>query len=92
MKENKFPMFDKTVVWLWDESIAEASKLPVNNLYILDSDGVQIWNMHDTLMRDDICVGLRAVGDSRIKFTTFSSSCIEFDVDTLSEISRMFVK
>ncbi len=92
MKKHKIPLYDNTVVWEWDENTGDISKIPADNLYITDSDGAQLWNMHDTLGREDVCVGVKVVGECRIKFTTFSGSSIVLDTETFRIVSRQFVK
>lgn len=91
-KENKTTIHDRTVVWKWDESIKNASLFPADNLYILDADGSVVWNMRDTLGHEDVCVDLRAVDDSCIRFTTMTGLGIVINVQTLDIVSRQVVK
>lgn len=62
-----------SLVWEWDEEETFAGNFKDNNLYI---EG--IWNMSDTLGRNDTCVGLTITGENTFSFVTFS--CIRYEM------------
>lgn len=57
---------DKTLIWDFDKTESNASKLKDNNLFI---DG--IWNMKDTVGYTDTCVNLLILSDDSFYFVTF---------------------
>lgn len=57
---------EKKLVWDYDETNSDASKLKDNNLYI---DG--IWNMLDTVGYVDACVSVALMSEDCFYFVTF---------------------
>lgn len=56
----------KKLIWDFDETITDASKLKVNNLYI-----EHMWNMQDTVGYEDTCVQVSVLSDDTFYFVTF---------------------
>ncbi len=62
----EFNVNGKKLVWDYDESNNDASKLKENNLHIDN-----IWNMKDTVGYTDTCVGVSILTDDSFYFVTF---------------------
>ena len=64
--EMEYLINGKKLIWDFDNTESNASKLKDNNLFI---DG--IWNMKDTIGYTDTCVGLSILSDDSFYFITF---------------------
>lgn len=65
------------LVWDFDRengSVSDISKIPDNNLSFL-LDGSEIWNMHDTVGYDDVCVSVSTISENEFCFITFNGLC-----------------
>ena len=58
------------LTWDWDKHESNVARQPINNLYI---DG--LWNMKDTIHRDELCTGCKVIDDETFSFTTFICQC-----------------
>lgn len=89
--KQKYTIAEKTVEWNWDNNEHSISKSKTNNLCIYDGD-ILIWDMSQLLKRDDICVDLKIVNDSVIRFITYNGWNIVFDVQQMKMISKNMTK
>lgn len=64
--KNEYVVHDKKLIWEFDKSESNASKLKEDNLFI---EG--IWNMKDTVGYTDTCVGLSVLSEDSFYFITF---------------------
>lgn len=89
---RRYDLAGKTVEWTWNEREPDIARMGANNLRILDRFGQEIWNMRDMLAADDICVDLKIVDDSEIRFITLHGWSVAFDVGEMKALSRRIVK
>ena len=90
-KHKRFTVGDRIVIWFIDEEERDASKIPSNNLFILDRDGVELWSMKDALKREDACTLLRIEGE-KAYFATYNGFGAWIDVQTLEITGKRMVK
>lgn len=90
MKEIAFD--DKKLIWIWDNQETSAAQLPLNNLFILDAQGREVWNMKDCVGYDDVCVGMHKVEDDSFYFVTFMGLGFTIDLHRFQVLKKQMTK
>ena len=90
-KHKRFTVGDRTVIWFIDDEERDASKIPSNNLFILDRDGGELWSMKDVLKHEDTCTLLRIEGE-KAYFATYNGFGAWIDILTLEITGKRMVK
>ncbi|MBQ9122570.1 MAG: hypothetical protein IJY10_03650 [Lachnospiraceae bacterium] len=63
----EYIMQEKKLVWDFDKTQSDASKIKENNLFI---EG--LWNMKDTVGHNDACVAVSILSEDSFSFITFN--------------------
>ena len=85
----KYNLCDKVLEWDIDKTENDVSKIPENNLFIKD-----IWNMRDTVGRDEICVAVDILSEDTFSFNIFAGIrfVMKIDNDTVVCIEKTITK
>lgn len=80
-KYHIFRISNNYVVWKWDEKQSDVSKLSANNLWILDRDCKELWNIAEFFGRNEMCTMVRLTAENQFYFYTFSGLGVTMQID-----------
>lgn len=89
---NIYYFKEKRVAWDWDNHCRDVSKIPSDNLYIVDDTDQIIWTMRDVIRHEDTCVDLKIISDTEMRFITFNGWNVIFDVEQMKMKSKQMTK
>lgn len=89
---NVYCFNEKCVVWNWDNHCHDVSQIPSDNLCIVDDTNQMIWNMRDIIQHEDICVDLKIISETEMRFITFNGWNVIFDVEQMEMKSKQMTK
>lgn len=76
-----FSVSNKYVVWKWDENQRDVSKQSTDNLWILDKDCKEVWNIAAFFGKSEMCTMVRLTGENQFYFYTFSGIGVTMEID-----------
>ena len=83
----------KYVVWKWDEKQGDVSKLPTDNLWILDKDGQELWNIASFFGKSEMCIMVRLITENQFYFYTFSGIGVMMEInDEIKCVDKKLVR
>lgn len=72
------------VVYLSDQHITDVSRLPLNNVYAVDSGGNIIWQINDIIQEDALYTGIRINEANELIINNFAG--FAFIIDPITRI------
>lgn len=85
-------MEDRNVVWFWNESESNVAKQPIDNLIIYDESFSELWNLHTSLNRIELCVAVSQMEKRTIRFITFIGMSYVMDVYSFEILEKHITK